>query len=495
MSKIRKLAGQTVIYGASSILARILNYALTPLHTYVFEDTADMGVVTGLYAYTAILLVIYTFGMETSFFRFANKTKQEDLVYKTTSSAVIIISLLLSTLIFFNAGWFAEKAGYPQAVLLVQWLSVILFLDGLLAIPFARLRFQNKAKRFALAKIFNIVLNVSLQLIFLLLLPEIYEGNIFPALQPLVSGWYNPDLGIGYIFLSNLIANIFLVFFLFDLIAKIRLKFDRKLIRPLMYYSFPILIMGVAGMFNEQLDKILLEKILSEDYYPWDAVGVYGQTYKLAVFMLLAIQAFRYAGEPFFFSQAEDKNAPELFARVMHYFTIFSLMIFIGVSLNVDFIAHFFLLNPNYRVALFLVPILLFGKLFYGIYVNLSIWFKLTDETIYGTYFTVAGAIITVIGNLLLIPVIGYTGSAISMVLCYFTMSALCYYYGQKKYPIPYNFKKLLPHLLVSIAIIWLSFVVKLENFWIDSIFNILITLILFIVVYMVEFRPLLKKE
>jgi O-antigen/teichoic acid export membrane protein len=494
MSKIRKLAGETAIYGVSSILARILSYALTPLHTYAFPDTSEMGVVTGLYAYTAILLVIYTFGMETSFFRFANKTRQEDQVYNATSSAVIIVSLLLSSLIYFNATWFAEKAGYPEAVLLVKWLSIILFLDGLLAIPFARLRFQNKAKRFALAKVLNIVTNVTLQLCFLLLLPAIHEGELLPNLQPLISGWYNPDMGIGYIFLSNLIANIILVFLLFDLIAQIRLKMNWKLIKPLIYYSLPILIMGIAGMFNEQLDKILLEKILPDDFYPWDAVGVYGQTYKLAVFMLLAIQAFRYAGEPFFFSQAEDKHAPALFARVMHYFILFSLMIFVGVSLNVDFIAHFFLLNPNYRVALFLVPILLFGKLFYGIYVNLSIWFKLTDETIYGTYFTVAGAVITIVGNILLIPHIGYTGSAISMVLCYFFMCLICYYYGQKKYPIPYNFKKLIPHLLISVIIIWLSFLVKLENFWIDSLFNIVITLILFIVVYILEFKPLLRK-
>lgn len=493
MSKIKKLAGETAIYGVSSILARILGYALTPLHTYVFEDTA-MGVVTGLYSWTAILLVIYSFGMETSYFRFANKTKNENEVYKQTSSFVIILSLLISTLIFLNADWLAALAQYPEAGLLVRWLAVILFIDAVLTIPFARLRFENNARRFAKAKIINIVFNVSLQLCFLLLFPAILSGDSLPFMKPWVEYFYDPSLGVGYIFLSNLIANAFIIIILFDLIKKIRITFNWTVFRPILLYALPILLMGVAGAANEYLDKILLEIVLPESFYPWDAVGVYGQTYKLAVFMILAIQAFRYAGEPFFFSQAEDKNAPELFARIMHYFIIFSLIIFVGVSLNVDFIAEFFLLRPEFRVALFLVPILLFGKLFFGIYVNMSIWFKLTEETIYGTYFALAGATVTILGNLLLIPWIGYTGSAITMVICYFTMCTLCYFYGQKKYPVPYNFKSLLPHLLISIAVIYLSFQVKHENFWIDSLLNFSVTLVLLLVVYMVEFRSLLKK-
>lgn len=494
MSKIKKLAGETAIYGVSSILARILSYALTPLHTYVFEDTEKMGVVGGLYAYTAMLLVLYTFGMETSFFRFANKTKREGEVYNATATSVTLISLILSSIIYFNAETFAIWAEYPNAVLFVKWLSIIIFIDAFLAIPFASLRFQNNAKRFATTKVISIVLNVALQLFFLLLIPAIYNDQILPVLKPFVVGWYDPNMGIGYIFLSNLIANFLLIILLFDLIIKIKPKIKWEFFKPILLYSLPIWLMGLAGMANEQLDKILLEKVLPENFYPWDAVGVYSQTYKMAVFMLLAIQAFRYAGEPFFFSQAEDKNAPTLFARVMHYFIIFSLIIFVGVSLNVDLIARVFLLSPGYRVALFLVPILLFGKLFYGIYINLSIWFKLTDEPIYGTYFSIAGAIITIVGNLALIPIIGYTGSAITMVLCYFSMCCLCYYFGQKKYPVPYNFIKLLPHLLISLLTIISLYFIEFENFWIDSIFNIIITLLLFIVVYIIEFRPLLKR-
>lgn len=494
MGQIRKLAGATAIYGVSSILGRILNYALTPLHTAVFEDTSKMGVVTGLYAYTAILLVIYTFGMETSFFRFSNKLENESRVYQQTSTAVIFISFLLSVFIFFNAGWLAAAAEYPQAGLFVQWLAIILFIDGLLAIPFAKLRKENQAKRFATAKVAHIILNVLLQVLFLLVLPAIYYGKFLPSFTEFTRSWFDPELGIGYIFLSNLIANIFLVIILLDLVKKIRIRIHWPTLKPILIYSIPIMLMGVAGMVNENLDKILLEKLLPEDFYPWDAVGVYGMTFKLSIFMMLAIQAFRYAAEPFFFSKAEDKEAPQLFSRVMHYFILFSLAIFVGVSLNVDLIGYIFLRSETYRVALFLVPILLFGKLFYGIYINLSVWFKLTDETMYGMWFSIIGAVVTVIGNILLIPYIGYIGSAISLVLCYLVMCSICYYYGQKKYPIPYKFKKLIPHLIISVIVVALSFQVEWENFWFDSIFNILITLLLFFVVYIMEFRPLLKR-
>ncbi|MGK7390930.1 MAG: lipopolysaccharide biosynthesis protein [Candidatus Cyclobacteriaceae bacterium M2_1C_046] len=494
MGQISKLAGATAIYGVSSILGRILNYALTPLHTAVFEDTSKMGVVNGLYAYVAILLVIYTFGMETSFFRFSKKVDEESKIYHQTSTVVIFLSCLLSTLIFLNADWLAAAAEYPEAGLYVKWLAIILFIDGLLAIPFAKLRKDNQAKRFATAKVAHIILNVLLQVLFLLVFPAIYRGDFLPSLTPFTQQWFDPELGIGYIFLSNLIANIFLILILFDLLSKIRIAFTKSLLKPILIYSTPIMLMGVAGMINENIAQPMLEKILPENFYPWDAVGVYGQTLKLSIFMMLAIQAFRYAAEPFFFSKAEDKEAPQLFSRIMHYFILFSLAIFVGVSLNVDLIGFIFLRSETYRVALFLVPILLFGKLFYGIYVNLSIWFKLIDETMYGMWFAIVGATVTIIGNVLLIPYIGYIGSAVSLVLCYLVMCSLCYYYGQKKYPIPYNFKKLIPHLIISVIIVFISFQVEWKNFWIDSIFNILITLLLFFVVYIMEFRPLLKR-
>ncbi|ELR69738.1 Polysaccharide biosynthesis protein [Fulvivirga imtechensis AK7] len=495
MSKLRSLAGQTAVYGVSSILGRLLTYALVPLHTYVFPEVSDLGVVSVLYAFTAILMVIYTFGMETAFFRFATKTASED-TFNTTATAVLIVSTVFSGLIIVFAPFLATWTGYENTSLFIIWFAIILWIDSVLAVPFAKMRLENKARAFATAKIINIIINVGLQVIFLIAIPYIVNQKL-PGYQ-LVSVVYDPDLGIGYIFLANLIANALLIPMLWRWVSRIRLQLNWSQFKPMLFYGLPILVTGVAGMFNEQLDKILIERVLPDDFYEQfdstGAVGVYGQTFKLSIFMMLAIQAFRYAGEPFFFSSAKDKNAPELFARVMHYFVLLSLLIFVLVSINVDLIGYIFLRNPDYRVALYLVPILLFGKLFYGIYMNLSIWFKLTDKTIYGMYFSIIGALVTIAGNLLLIPVIGYTGSAITSVLCYATMAGCCYYYGKKYYPIPYNFKALVPYLILFCILVLLSETFEFNNFWVDAGVRLAVSAVIVGMVYLVEKPRLIKK-
>ncbi|UII27737.1 polysaccharide biosynthesis C-terminal domain-containing protein [Fulvivirga maritima] len=495
MSKIKSLASQTAIYGISSILGRLLNYALVPIHTDLFPNPNDLGVVTGLYAYTAIFLVLYTFGMETAFFRFATKDNKED-TYNITASFVFFCSTVLSILIFLFSDTLAAWAGYPDSSNLVTWLAIILWIDGLLAIPFARIRLENKAKLFATARIINIVINVGLQVLFLYLIPLIIRKGWTGAewLQTV----YDPDLGIGYIFLANLIANILLLGILGKWLLKVKLTFNSQKLKPILIYASPILLTGLAGMLNEQLDKILIEKFLPDHFYDdmtsTAAVGVYGQTFKLSIFMMLAIQAFRYAGEPFFFSNAKDKKAPELFAKIMHYFVLLSLLIFLMVSINVELIGFVFLRSSTYRTALYLVPILLLGKLFYGIYMNLSIWFKLTDQTMYGTYFSIFGAAITIIGNILLIPVIGYTGSAITSVLCYLCMTIICYRIGNKKYPIPYNFKILSVYIIIACIIAAGTQLFKLENFWMDSIVKLAISLSIVMFIYFIEKPKLVKR-
>lgn len=495
MGKLRSLASQTAVYGISSILGRLLNYALVPLHTQVFPDSEDLGVVTGLYAYVAILMVIYTFGMETAFFRFATKDKLSDTV-NATSTAVAAVSTLLSAFIILFASELAVAAGYPNASTLIIWLAIILWIDSILAIPFARLRLENKARLFATAKMLNIIINVSLQVLFLMVIPFMIS-NQWPGYQ-FLNSIYSNSLGIGYIFLANLIANALLIPMLWRSISKIRIRIDWDKLKPVLIYAFPILITGVAGMFNEQLDKILLEQLLPDDFYEdlssTGAVGVYGQTFKLSIFMMLAIQAFRYAGEPFFFSNAKDPDAPDLFARVMHYFVILSLLILVLVSINVDLIGFIFLRNPEYRMALYLVPILLLGKFFYGIYMNLSIWFKLTDKTAYGMYFSIIGALVTIAGNFLLIPYIGYLGCAITSVLCYGCMTLICYIWGQKHYPIPYNFKILFPYFLVTCILIVLSMSIEYGDFLIDSSIRIMVSLAIVAAIYLLEKPRLIKK-
>lgn len=495
MGKLRSLAGQTAIYGVSSILGRLLNYALVPLHTHVFPDSERLGVVTGLYAYTAILMVIYTFGMETAFFRFATKDKLAD-TFNITATSVLVPSTIFSTLIIAFAADIAIWAGYPEASMFVIWLAIILWIDSILAIPFARLRLENHAKTFATAKMVNIIITVGLQVLFLMTIPYIIARQ-WPGYE-IIASVYNENLGIGYIFLANLISNALLIVMLWKWIVKIRLEMNWQKLKPILMYAVPILITGVAGMLNEQLDKILLEHLLPDDFYAdltsTGAVGVYGQTFKLSIFMMLAIQAFRYAGEPFFFSNAKDAKAPELFARVMHYFVLLSMLILVLVSINVDLIGYIFLRAPEYRIALYLVPILLLGKFFYGIYMNLSIWFKLTDKTVFGMYLSIIGALVTIVGNIFLIPVIGYLGSAITSVICYTSMALICYLWGQKHYPIPYNFKLLVPYFITTCALIAASMVFKFDNFLIDTGIRLVASLMIIIVIYLLEKPRLVKK-
>ncbi|MEQ9166595.1 MAG: oligosaccharide flippase family protein [Fulvivirga sp.] len=487
MSQLKSLAGQTAIYGVSSILGRLINYALVPLHTVVFAR-GELGIVTNLYAYTAIFMIIYTFGMETAYFRFVKKNPLN--AFQLTSSAVIVISTLFSVFIFSFSDTLAQLINYPDTGLYIRWLAIILWIDSFLAIPFSKLRHENKARKFATAKIINILLNIVLQVVLLLLLPTIQQ-----SMAPDIEQW---NIGIGFIFLSNLIANASLIIILFSEIKLIRLRFNWDEFKPILFYAFPIFLMGLAGMLNEQLDKILLEYLLPDSFYndmnSTEAVGVYGQLLKLGIFMMLAIQAFRYAGEPFFFSKAEDKNAPELFAKVMHYFVISALLLFVLVSINVDLIAFVFLRSPEYRVALYLVPLLLFGKLLYGVYLNLSIWFKLTDKTMFGTYFSILGVIIMVVSNVLLIPVIGLTGCAISIIICYAIMSLACYFYGQKYFPVPYKFGKLIPYLAISLTIVYFFFTWHISNFVLDSIIRIAFSAIILIFLIWFEKKNLATK-
>jgi len=497
MSQLKSLAGQTAIYGVSSILGRILNYALVPLHTQVFERM-ELGQVAYLYTFVAFLLVTYTFGMETTLFRFSTKDPNKNY-YNHAGTFVFILSALFTVGILLNNSTIAAWIGYPDLAYIIKWLGIILFIDAITAIPFAKLRLENKAKLFAVAKMLTITVNIGLQLLFLIVFPDILEGKYLASFEPLVTSIFSNQLGVGYIFLANLIANILLLGFLWKPISQFRFKYDSVIFRKMFTYASPIFITGIAGIALERIDNLMLLHWLPRGFYEdmtsTEALGVYSQTVKLSIFMLLAIQAFRYAGEPFFFSNAADRKSPELFAKVMHYFVLLSLVIFLAVSLNVDLIAQIFLRNPAYRVALYLVPILLFGKLLWGIYINLSIWFKLTDKTIYGTYFTLLGAFITIIGNWFLIPRIGYDGSAVAMLIGYSTMCVICYFYGKKYYPIPYRFTPLIIHIIIALALVFLAMQIKPDNLLIKHSINFGILGVYVSVLYLLEKKNLQRKS
>ena len=485
---LKKLAGQTALYGVSTILGRILTYAMVPLYTTVFA-AAEYGVVTELYAYVAFFNILYTFGMETAYFRFIARVRGDEAaerrVYDVVWTTVFVISTLTSVLLLLNADGIATSLGYDTLGYTVRWLAVILWIDAIVAVPYARMRNENKALQFTVTKLSAIIFQVGLNLFFLLLLPKIHTINAG------LNALYALDLGVGYVFLANLIGNAIIPLMLWRYLWEVRLRLDPDVLRPMLVYAFPIFLMGIGGMINENIEKILLNDLLPPGFYPdktsQEALGVYGACYKLSIFMMLAIQAFRYAGEPFFFSSAEDKTAPRLFAQVMHYFTVFSILILVGVSVNVNLLGRVFLRNPAYWDALYVVPFLLLAKLLYGVYINLSIWFKLTDKTYFGTITSVVGASVTLAGNFLLIPIIGYLGSAVASIACFAVMCLICYYYGQKYYPIPYNFTPTFWYLGVALLIVYASFTIELENNLLKDVINISTAVIFAAVVFLLE--------
>jgi O-antigen/teichoic acid export membrane protein len=493
MSQLKSLAGQTAIYGVSSILGRVLNYLLVFLHTEKFIPE-EMGQVSDLYAWVTFFMVTYTFGMETTFFRFTSKDKSKDY-YHLAGTVVLVISGVITLIALVNSDWIASLAGYPQSSNLITWLALIVFIDAITSIPFAKLRIENQAKTFAVAKIISIITNIGLQVFFILFLPKIAAGELLISLQSYATYIYDPTLGVGYIFLANLISSAILIPILWKYIISFRFSLDWVSLKPMLKYATPLFVTGLAGMGIEQLDKIMLPRLLTDGFYSnltsVAALGVYAQTLKLSIFISLAIQAFRYAAEPFFFSNASDKNSPELFAKVMHYFVLLSLIVFITVSINVELLAVIFLRSEAYRVALYIVPIALFAKLLWGVYVNMSIWFKLTDRTIFGTYFNIVGASIIVIGNFVLIPYLGFIGSLISMTLCYIIMCVLCFWYGKRYFPIPYKFTPLFIHTSVAALIVYLSYHITLENYLLDNVLNIMITLAYILIIWLLEKKKL----
>ncbi len=482
-----------MLYGVSTILGRLLNYALVPLHTFVFENTAQYGAITKLYAYVAILNVIYTYGLETAYFRFVSRRKNDEegmkQVYDSAVTSVLLSSFILSAIIISFSEGIAGLIGYPDAGQIIVWLGLIMFTDAIMAIPYAKLRQENRPLKFAVTKISSIGITVLLNLFFLLGLPVLKDYS------PIFEAMYAPELGVGYVFLANLIGNATIPLFLWKSLAQLKLRIHWPTLRQMLLYSYPILIMGLGGMINEHLDKLMLEELIPVGFYPdhtpAEALGDYGACFKISVLMLLAIQAFRYAGEPFFFSRAEDKEAPALFAKVMHYFTILSVLILLGVSLNLELIGDIFLQNPGYRDALYVVPFLLLAKLLFGVYTNLTVWFKLTDKTKYGTYFSILGAIITIAGNILLIPVLGYLGSAVTSIACFLIMCVVCYVYGQKYYPIPYNFKPSLLYTLTALALIYLSFHWEIEDAWLRNGVHLGLVLFFTLAVFLIERKKL----
>lgn len=440
---MRALAGQTAIYGLSSIVGRLLNYLLVPLYTRIFAP-AEFGVVSEFYAYITFLMVVYALGMETAFFHFSNKKDRHENVYGNglttllcTTGFFTIILLLFSTPI-------ASALGYPDHADYVRWFAWILAFDTLSTLPFARLRQQNKAMRFALIKLLGIFINIGLNLFFLLVLPSL-QNNPAPAVS-----------GIGYVFIANLVASgVTLLFLLPELRLMKGGSFSFPLVKEMLIYGFPLLIAGFAGMINETLDRAILKYLITDKSIAMQQLGIYSACYKLSILMTLFVQTFRYAADPFYFSQHHKENSKPLFARVMNYFVLAGCFIFLGVMFYMDIIKHF--IGEQYHGGLNVVPILLAANLFLGIYLNMSIWYKLSGKTGYGAWLSILGALITIVFNLWLIPEMGFTGAAWATFICYTSMMLLSYLKGQQVFPVPYEIGKLV-FMMGSAALFWQIF-------------------------------------
>ena len=453
MSLIKKLAGETAIYGLSSIVGRFLNYFLVPLYTNIFP-TSEYGIVIDLYAWVGLLTIFFVYRMETGFFRFGNKVEDRNKAYSTLSTLLLITTPIFCGLLIGFAEPIAAWMKYPGNENYIIWFAIILGLEALSAIPFAKLRLDGRPWFFATIKLINIGVNLSMNLFFLLLCPYLEQR-----------GWdmsfiYNSNWGIEYIFLANLTASTITLLLLAPTYFKARFEFDTALLKKTLIYILPLVFVGLAGVINEVIDRVLLKWLLPySDIENQAMIGIYGACYKLAMLLSLFTQAFNYAAEPFFFKNADRKGSLEIYAKIALYFTVVGALGFLGITLYID-IAQFFI-GDDYRDGLVVVPILLLANLFLGIYYNFAIWYKLKDKTIIGAAIAIGGALITLVLNFWLIPIIGYVGSAWATLACYFSMCSACYLMGRKYLPIPYPIGKMFVYILIAIGIYGLNLGVR----------------------------------
>lgn len=459
---IKALAGQTVIYGMGTIVPRFLNYLLVPLYTRVFAPEI-YGQMTDLYAWIAFLLALLTYGMETTFFRYTQKT-DANKVFNNIMSCIITTTGIFLLLYSFLYKDFAHLIRYEFNTQYVLLLGIIVALDALTAVPFAKLRKNNQAKLFTIIKIANVLFCTGLNLFFLLVIPE-------TALS-ISNKIIGPQAGLlVWVLISNVLASLFNLLLLLPQFKGFHFELNRSLIRPMLTYALPILFINLVGMINEVADKILVKYLtpipddttlaamgMTGEEYALQQLGIYGANFKLAVLMTLFIQMFRYASEPFFFGKAKDRNAPELYAKVMTYFVIFCLLIFLGVMFYIDVLKYFIGRGgSNYHEGLVIVPIVLIANMFYGIVFNLSIWFKLTDKTLSGTIISTIGALVTLVCLLVLVPKIGYLGAAIAHLGCYTVMMLVSYFWGQKVFPVPYQVGRIVLYIVFAFGLYILS--------------------------------------
>lgn len=445
MANLKSLAKDTAIYGMSSILGRFLNYLLVPLYTSnISAASGGYGIITNLYAYTALLLVILTYGMETTFFRYANKTNEDpQKVYSSTLIMVGFTSLLFIVLVSIFLQPISGVMGYSDHSSYVWVMAATVSIDAFQCIPFAYLRYKKRPIKFAALKLLFIAFNIALNLLYFVVLPDLYKS--YPEV---IQHVYSPETGVGYAFYINLVCTASITFFFYKELTGFKYTFDKELAKRMLSYSWPILILGIAGILNQTADFILFP-YLYKGGQAHQQLGIYGAASKIAMIMAMITQAFRYAYEPFVFGKGNDKDNRETYAVAMKYFIIFTLLAFLVVMGYINILRH--IIGRDYWEGLKVVPIVMAGTIMMGVYFNLSFWYKLIDKTIWGAYFSGIGCFVLILINVIFVPQYGYMACAWAGLIGYATAMTLSYFVGQKKYPINYPLKSIGIYVLMTV--------------------------------------------
>ena len=459
MSVLKRLAGETAIYGIPSIVGRFLNWWLTPLYAWMFLP-GEFGILSNVLAYVAFLQVLLTYGMETSYFRFASRSDNSDKVFQTAFSSLTVTAILFILFVVSFSKTLSGWVGYPEHSEFIVWMGITVAVDAMTTIPFARLRLQRKPMKFALFKIINIGVNILLNLFWILLCPKVLQANPDSFLQY----FYSKDIGIGYAFLAYLISSVVTLLLFMPELKFRKMIIDRSVLIEMLRYGWPILIVGLAGMVNMNIDKILIPELIPSGD-PVHELGIYSANSKLAILMSLFVQAFRFSFEPFLFSHYKNEDSKKAYAVIMNYFVVMGLMIFLGVMFYIDIIKFFIGSSTSgYHQGIKVVPWLLMGNLFLGMFYTQSLWYKLTDQTHFGARFTIIGAAITLAVNIIFVPMMGYMASAIAFFVASLVMTVISYFVGQKYFPVRYDLAKIAAYFAVAIVLFIVSEQIEVES-------------------------------
>ncbi len=495
MAGMKSLAKDTALYGMSSILGRLLNWLLVPLYVVKVNNT-EFGEVTQLYAWTALLLVFLTYGLETGFFRFSNSEDQNEsrVVFTTCMTSLWATTSLFLGIIFLFLNPISSWLGFASSPEYIGIMATIIGIDVMSSLPFAQLRLEKRPLRFASIKLLFVFLNIGLNLFFLVLCPDIYESN---------SSWlsyvYSPDRsGVFYILLSNLIASSVMMLALFKQIFCVKYRLDKELYGKIIRYSMPLLVSGVAGIINQTADKILFPMLTADQATAKADLGIYGANFKFAVVMIMFIQAFRFAYEPFVFAGDRSLKNTSAYVKAMKYFVILGLFIFLSVGLFIQFLPVIPIakdhIDPAYFSGLAVVPIVMLAEFFFGVFFNLSFWYKLTDRTHWGAIFSTMGCVLTIGLNVIFVPIYGYMACAWTAFTVYLIMMLASYYIGKKTMPIKYEVSNGLSYFALALVLYGVGSYIPLENLWTKFIVSSALVVVYMVVVGLRDFRQILRR-